>query len=130
LSKKIFISYDYDNDKHYRRLLSAWDANMNFDFEFDDHSTPYINSEDAGRIKAAISRRMAGADCLLVIVGEETSKSAWVQWEIEKAKELGLSLVGVKIASNYTTPSALLNAGASWARAFDRDPIVTAISGC
>lgn len=130
MAKRVFISYDYDNDRHYRQLLSAWDANEDFDFEFEDHSTPYINSDDAGRIKAAISRKMSAAKCLLVIVGEKTSTSTWVDWEIEKAKELGLSLVGVKIKNTYTTPSGLLNAGASWARAFDRDPIVKAIAFC
>jgi hypothetical protein len=126
--KKVFISYDYDNDKHYRYLLSAWDANTGFDFEFDDHSTPYINSEDASRIKAAIARKIAEADCLVVIVGEKTASSTWVTWEIEKAKELGLSLVGVKIKGSYSTPAGLLGAGTHWARAFDRDPIVAAIN--
>jgi antiphage defense system Thoeris ThsB-like protein len=130
MPKKVFISYDYENDKHYRRLLSAWDANANFSFEFEDHSTPYINSDDAARIKAAISRKMADANCLLVIVGKHTSSSAWVTWEIEKAKELELRLVGVKVDRSYTSPSGLLNAGTSWAHAFDRDPIVTALENC
>jgi len=84
--KKIFVSYDYDNDRSYRNLLSAWDANKSFDFAFEDHSTPKINSEDAGRIKAAISATMAAANCLLVIVGKETWLSDWVGWEIERAK--------------------------------------------
>jgi len=69
------VSYDYDNDKRYRYLLSAWDANKQFDFEFDDHSTPYINSEDAGRIKAAIAAKMKNANCLLVIVGRMSRSS-------------------------------------------------------
>lgn len=128
MPKKVFISYDYDNDKRYRYLLSAWDANEGFDFEFEDHSTPYINSEDAGRIKAAIARKMANANCLLVIVGDKTATSTWVAWEIEKAKELGLSLVAVKIKNSYTTPSGLLGSGTHWALAFDRDPIASAIN--
>ena len=32
--KAIFISYDYDNDKHYKNMLLAWDANKEFDFGF------------------------------------------------------------------------------------------------
>lgn len=124
---KVFVSYDYDNDKHYRRLLSAWDANAGFDFSFEDHSTPYINSEDAGRIKAAISRKLVGAECLLVIVGKSTASSTWVAWEIARAKELGLSLVGVKIDRSYASPPGLLGSGTTWALAFDRDPIVKAL---
>lgn len=88
--KKVFVSYDYANDRHYRYLLSAWDANESFDFTFEDHSTVAINSEDAGHIKAAIAAKMNNAECLLVIVGKETAECDWVVWEIEKAKELGL----------------------------------------
>lgn len=30
--KKVFVSFDYDDDKNYRNLLKAWDANPDFDF--------------------------------------------------------------------------------------------------
>lgn len=129
-TKKIFVSYDYDNDKKHRYLLSAWDANEAFDFRFDDHSTPKINSENAGRIKAAIAAKMANAECLLVIVGQYTASSEWVAWEIEKAKELGLSLIGVKIRPSYTSPPGLLNAGASWAMSFTDAGVTAAVKSC
>lgn len=129
-TKKIFVSYDYDNDRAYRYLLSAWDANKAFDFRFEDHSTPKINSEDAGRVKAAISAKMVGASCLLVIVGEATYGSDWVAWEIEKAKELGLSLVGVKIKSGNVSPAGLLASGATWAMSFTEDGVTKAVDGC
>lgn len=128
--KKIFVSYDNDNDKHYRYLLSAWDANKEFDFTFEDHSTPEIKSVVAGRIKAAISAKMRNANCLLVIVGKDTATCEWVTWEIEKAKELGLGLVGVKIDDQYPSPLALLGAGASWAMSFTESSIASAVSSC
>lgn len=128
--KKIFVSYDYDNDKHYRYLLSAWDANKSFEFSFDDHSTPLINSENAARIKAAIGAKLALADCLLVIVGKETAKSPWVAWEIEKAKQLGLSLVAVKLDDQYSTPHGLYGVGAKWAMSFTEVSIANAIAQC
>jgi hypothetical protein len=46
--KRIFISFDYDNDLHYKNLLLAWDKNKEFDFEFYDHSLrEEINSTNA-----------------------------------------------------------------------------------
>ena len=36
--KTIFISYDYDYDKHWKTLLVAWDKNGEFDFTFYDAS--------------------------------------------------------------------------------------------
>ena len=36
--KKVFVSYDHSEDVHYKYLLQAWDANTDFDFEFDNES--------------------------------------------------------------------------------------------
>jgi hypothetical protein len=126
--KKIFVSYDYDNDRHYRHLLSAWDANRSFAFSFDDHSTPLINSTNGSRIRAAITRKLQGADYLLVVVGQQTYRSKWVAWEIAKAKELGLRLIAVKIAPAYRSPPGLLNADAVWARRFSADAVARAVA--
>ena len=126
--KKIFISYDYDNDKHYKNLLLAWDKNSEFDFGFSDQSADVsIQSTDAAAIKRAISAKINAATYFLCIVGEKTSKSSWVSWEIEKAKELNKKLVAVKTSSGDITPSELLNSGASWAMSFTFDAIKKAI---
>ena len=87
--KTIFISYDYDYDKHWKTLLVAWDKNGEFDFTFYDASVDVsVNSTEAAVIKRVISARIKGATRFLCIVGKHTHKSAWVNWEIEKAVEL------------------------------------------
>ncbi len=126
--KKMFVSYDYDNDKHYKNMLLAWDKNSEFDFGFSDQSADVsIQSTDAAAIKRAISAKINAATYFLCLVGEKTSKSSWVSWEIDKAKELKKKLVAVKISSKNTTPSGLLGAGASWAMSFTFDAIKKAI---
>ena len=125
---KIFISYDYDNDKHYKNMLLAWDKNNEFDFAFSDQSADVsIQSTNAEAIKRAISAKINSATHFLCLVGSKTSGSRWVAWEIDKAKELKKKLVAVKISSGNTTPSSLLNAGASWAMSFTFDAIKKAI---
>lgn len=104
---KIFISYDYDNDKHYKNMLLAWDKNDEFDFAFSDHSADVsIQSTNAEAIKRAISAKINSATHFLCIVGSKTSSSGWVTWEIDKAKELKKKLVAVKTASDNKTPRA------------------------
>lgn len=126
--KKIFISYDYDNDKDYKNMLLAWDKNTEFDFGFSDQSTDVsIQSKDATAIKRAIAAKINDTTYFLCLVGSKTSQSSWVNWEIDKAKELKKRLVAVKISSVNTTPSGLLNAGASWAMSFTFDAIKKAI---
>lgn len=127
-NKKVFVSFDYDKDKNYKLLLQAWDANQNFDFSFSDQSiTEPINSEDASRIKAGITSKMNNSTYCLVIVGEHTYKSEWVNWEIENASRLGLQIIAVKIDKSYETPLSLYNKNASWAMSFSQQAIVNAI---
>ncbi len=130
--KKVFVSYDHSEDVHYKRLLQAWDTNTSFDFAFDSRGPDIpIDSEDAGRIKAALTTKMKEANYLLVIVGKKTHTSKWVTWEIERAKlsDVKLRLAAVKIDGSYTTPTGLLGVGTSWAYGFTLENIVAALAG-
>jgi hypothetical protein len=61
--KKVFVSYDHSEDLLYKNLLRAWDANENFDFEFDQRSpNEAIDSKDAGPIKTALTKKMLESD--------------------------------------------------------------------
>lgn len=128
--QKIFISYDYDNDKTYKNLLLAWAANSDFDFSFEDMSADVsIDSKDAAVIKSAISAKINSATHFLCIIGKHTWKSKWVAWEIEKAVELKKKIVAVKIENTNTSPDKILEVGASWAFSFSFDSIKKAIKG-
>ena len=127
--KKIFISYDYENDGYWKNLLVAWDANSLFDFSFNDTSVDVsVDSTNAAAIKRAISARINNATYFLCIVGKKTHKSGWVKWEIEKEVDLKKKLVAVKTDSENTSPDALFGVGASWAMSFTFDSITKAIS--
>jgi len=126
--RKVFISYDYDNDHNYKNMLVAWDRNQDFDFGFSDQSAGVsIDSTDAVAIKRAISARIYDATCFLCLVGKRTYMSKWVAREIGKAVELTKKIVAVKIDSTNTTPSGLLHVGAKWAMSFSFDSIKKAI---
>lgn len=126
--KKIFISYDYKNDKHYKNLLIAWDANKDFDFSFYDQSVDVsVDSNFAATIKRVISARINSSTYFLCIVGKHTHKSGWVAWEINKAVELKNIIVAVKTAKDNVSPLELLCVGARWALSFTFDSIKNAI---
>lgn len=126
--KKVFISYDYINDRRYKNLLLAWDQNNDFDFSISDYSADLsINSSDARAIKSVLSRYINQASYFLVIVGEETYQSEWVCWEIETAVDLGKKIVAVKTNRSNTSPNELIGVGASWALSFTYESISGAI---
>lgn len=136
--KKVCISYDHENDKHYRYLLEAWNANDSFEFTFNNETPNEIKSEDISRIKAGLTTRINAATYLLVIIGEHANdvhknsaligERNWINWEIQKAKELNKKIVAVKIDATYTSPEKILNSGARWALAFRQDKIIDALN--
>lgn len=129
---KTFVSYDHSEDVHYKRLLQAWDANPEFEFDFDSRGPDVaINSSDASVIKAALVKKMKEATHLLVLVGEKSANSSWMEWEIQRAKldDTKLKLAAVKLVKSNVTPPGLLGVGTSWATSFERDRIVEALRG-
>lgn len=125
--KKIFVSYDYDNDKRFKNILLAWSRNSDIEFSMQDCSADVsINSTNAAVIKRAISAKINNATYVLVLVGEKTWQSSWCTWEIEKAVELKKKIIAVKLHYLNHTPSALYNRGASWAKSFSLDSIQNA----
>ena len=127
---KVFVSYDHSEDAHYKRLLQAWDANPDFEFELDSRGPNVpIDSTEAGPIKATLTTMMKSATHLLVIVGAKSNTSKWMHWEIDRAKQndTKLKLAAIKLAKDNVSPSGLLNVGTSWATSFERDRIVDAL---
>lgn len=136
--KKVFVSFDYDNDKRYKFLLQAWDANPEFDFFFSDLSSDEIKSKSVPVVKQALSAKINQATYTLILVGKEANKrhsdhqeigyKNWLNYEIAKSKEHKNKLVAVKIDRTYDSPDELLGSGASWAMSFSRDTIIKALA--
>ena len=136
--KQVFVSFDYENDRHYKFLLEAWDANKQFDFVFADRTSQEINSNDIGRVKAALAVKISKATHALVIIGKEANKlhtdwrlighKNWINFEIAKSKQLGKKIVAVKIDRSYESPEELTGAGATWAMCFGDTQVTQALN--
>ena len=136
--KRVFISFDYTNDKSYKYLLDAWDSNKNLDFVFEDCSADEIMSDNIPTIKAGLTRRINQSDYTLVIVGKEANKihpdskeigyRNWINFEIAQSKKNGNKLVAVKLDKSYESPEQLYSSGASWAMSFTQAAIIKALS--
>lgn len=136
--KKVFVSFDYENDKHYKFLLEAWDQNPNFDFCFSDLSSQEINSWFISVIKQKLSQKINEATYTLVIIGKEANKQHtdykeigyknWLNYEVAKSKEHNNKLIAVKLEKSYESPDEILNSGASWAMSFTQDAIIKALN--
>ena len=126
---KVFISYDYDNDKAAKDRLLGWDTNKEFDFSSYDRSFDVaVDSDEAAAIKQDLAARIGESSHFLCIIGKETYRRDWMAWEIRKAVELKKKLVAVKTDSIYNSPTAMQGVGASWSTMFDFDSIKKAMN--
>ncbi len=127
--KKVFVSFDWDNDRRYKFLLNAWDENPGFDFSFSDHTPQEIQSNDIGRIKTAISSKINGATYTLVIVGKEANKlhkdsgligfRNWINFEVSRSRRYGNRIAIVKLEQQLSIPVELEGARYAWIVDFD-----------
>lgn len=126
--KKIFVSYFYNGDKHYKRLLKAWDANKKFGLSFDDVSTDVsIDSASREYLRRKIAEHIRQCDVFVVLVGQRTHRQEWISWEIEKAIEYKKRIVAIKEKRNHPSPKELLSAGVVWVYGFNEKKIREAI---
>lgn len=132
--KKVFVSFDYENDKHYKYLLEAWDANDEFDFVFSDKTPTEINSENIGSIKAGLRKKIREATHTLVIVGKEANKQHkdheligyrnWINFEVAKSIEDGNRLAAVRLEKSYSLPEEIFGGKYSIVEGYTEDNII------
>ncbi len=134
---KVFVSFDYENDRRYKYLLEAWNDNPEFLFTFQDMSPDEIDSSDVGRVKAALTAKINAATHTFVIVGRYANtphwnrsrigSKNWINFEIKQSKANFNELVAIKLDRSYESPDELVGAGASWAMSFTQDAILKAL---
>jgi len=136
--KKIFISFDYENDKRYKFLLTALSAHEGFELIFEDLSSREINSSTISVVRAGLTAKINRADYTLVIVGEYANSlhkdfaligyRNWINFEIAQSKKAGNKLIAVKLDRANVSPDELYNSGASWAMSYTVESISKAIN--
>jgi MTH538 TIR-like domain (DUF1863) len=97
---KTYIAFDGDNDMHYYRLMTAWNANDGFSLNF--HNAHDLNtardSSQEESIKRQLRERFANSKLLIVLIGENTRYlTKFVRWELEVALKLALPIVAVNL---------------------------------
>ena len=126
---KVFIGYDYDNDKAAKDRLLGGDTNKEFDFSSYDRSLDAaVDSEDAVAFQQDLAARISDSSHFLCIIGKETYRSGWMAWEIRKAVELKKKLVAAKTDSTNNSPTTMQGVGASWSTMFNFDSIKKAMN--
>lgn len=92
----IFISHSWAYVADLNNLKNLLENRGYFNVQFEE-ATPNvpINSENANYIKQRLRQKISNSDVVLGIAGVYASYSDWMTWELDKAIELEIPIVGV-----------------------------------
>lgn len=129
MRRRIFLSF-VEEDIQLVNLFRGQARNQNSTLDFYDFSIkdPY-NSENEEYIKQQIRYKLDMVSVTLCLLGYNTYRSPWINWEIEASARKGKGLVGVRLHNDSAdgVPAALRDNGGiivNW----DHDEIIKAIN--
>ena len=103
---RVFISFHVE-DENQVDLLRHQAKDPRFNMEFTDYSVKEPFDE---KWKTNCTERIKQSSVFIVAIGKETYQREAVNWEIEKAYELGKPVIGVRIYRdvNHKIPEAMV----------------------
>jgi hypothetical protein len=107
MTKRVFISFDFDNDATLRTFLAGQAKLPDSPFEFGDAS---VKKHLTGDWEAKVRERIRRADLVAVICGKFTHTAVGVARELQIAREISkpyFLLAGYKAGTNTKPTTAL-----------------------
>lgn len=91
--KRVFVSFDFDNDKTLKEFLIGQSRNDDSPFEVADWSMKEAAPERNWEVEA--ENRISRSDLVIVMVGQETHRATGVLKEVAIARRLGKRIVQI-----------------------------------
>lgn len=93
---KIFISHSWQYSDTLEALRNLINARGYFSATYEESTRDNpINSENESYVKLRLAKKIGESDIILALAGVYASHSSWMAWELDKALELEIPIVGV-----------------------------------
>lgn len=105
VKRKVFVSYHHDNDQYWHdSFCQTYSSQLSV---FTDTSLDRkLKSEDAQYINSTIKEEhIRGSSITIVLIGTETWKRRWVDWEIHATLDERHALLGIALPPGYHAAS-------------------------
>lgn len=123
---KIFISHAWKYDKHYWTVYNWIKEKLNIaDYSIPEHDNCGDELSDK-KLKECIDEQIRQSQIVIILSGMYVSYSDWIQYEIEKAYEMGKYIIGVKPWGNERLPQ-IVQDKADVIVGWNKDSIINAI---
>ncbi len=107
MKTKVFVSFDFDNDRKLKDFIIGQARNSDSPFEIIDHSLKEAAPERSWEQKAHTA--IARSDIVIVMVGPQTHRAQGVLKEVNMARNLNkriVQVIGYKDGNYTAVPSA------------------------
>jgi len=114
MARRIFISFQHDDINQAKGFnLLRWNPNVPVQF-VGRHLLSPVDSKDEQYIRTKIRDMLDGTSVTVVLIGQKTAESDWVDYETHTSADRGNGLLGIRLkgAENAEIPHALEEAGA------------------
>lgn len=99
MARRVFFSFKYEDVSRAMVVRHSWVAQGKEAAGFIDAAKfEEVRRQGDNAIKNWIDRQLVGTSVTVVLVGEKTSSSRWVDYEIRKSKEIGNGLLGIDVS--------------------------------
>jgi MTH538 TIR-like domain (DUF1863) len=104
VKRRIFVSYHHGGDQAYYNAFSrAFDDT--YEIIYDNSLDREVDSEDVNYVMRRIREDyITGSSCTIVLVGNNTWKRKYVDWEILATLEKQHGVIGVRLPTAPVTP--------------------------
>jgi hypothetical protein len=100
MARRVFFSFEYEHDVSRANVVRK--SGMTKGIEeagfIDAAEFEKVKKKGDAAIKAWIDGQLKGTTVTVVLVGQETCSSKWVQYEIQTSKKRGNGLLGIDIS--------------------------------
>ncbi len=121
----VFICHDWEYSDDYHRICDFLDGAPNFSWK--NLSVPGHDPLDTDEmLQKNLRGQIRPADVMLVLAGMYTARSGWMDWEMEFARRIGQSIIGVMPWGNVQLP-VVVQRNADEVVGWNTDSIVSAI---
>lgn len=101
IKRRIFISFDHDDTQLVTGFMGLRNIIDNFDF-YNHKLDRRINSTDTEYVCGVIKDEyIKPASVVVVLIGNKTASSKWVQWEISEGKRQGKGILGIRLKDTW-----------------------------
>lgn len=98
MTRKVFFSFKYDDVARAMIVRNSWVTQDSAGF-IDKADFEEVEKQGDGAIKKWIDEQLKGTSVTVVLVGKNTKKSKWVQYEIDESIKKGNGLLEIDIST-------------------------------